>query len=234
MRRRDYLRAAGIAGAAGAAGCLGAVGSLGDSNPDVALGPPDREADPEDLPYPAWGQRVPDVSLPAPLSDRTVTFREVGQPFLVTFIYTHCMSVCPVLQSGLREVQIHSAQNGYADDVSFYPVTFDPERDTADALRAEAEKLNVDLSAGNWHYLRPAGRDRATAVVEDEFGVTFKRTKTDDGEPGYMFTHLGLVVLVNGDGYVERAYRPAYEDGGKEIRFDETRVISDLETVREA
>ena len=41
-----------------------------------------------------------------------------------------------------------------------------------------------------------------------------------------MFIHLSLILLVNADGYVERAYR------GQET--DEGRIIDDLRTVRNA
>jgi protein SCO1/2 len=225
MNRRSFLASGSALGVAATAGCLGTVG-FGDANPNVALGAPDRTGDvtSEDLPYPAWGQRVPDVTLPAPLSGRNVSFRDVDRPFLTTFVFTHCMTACPVLLSTLREVQVHSVQEGYADGVAFYPVTFDPARDDAEALRAELEQFNVDTSAGNWQFLRPETAARATEVVTDEFGVTFQRQAVEDGPD--MFVHLSLIVLVNADGYVERAYR------GQET--DEGRIIADLRRVRNA
>ena len=67
MRRRTFLRSTGAVGALGGlAGCLGSVG-LRDSNPDVALGEPDREFESSDVPYPAWGEQIPDVTVPAPV-----------------------------------------------------------------------------------------------------------------------------------------------------------------------
>lgn len=245
MRRRTYLRAAGAAGLAagsGTAGCLGSA--LGDRNPNVALGRPDEQrAESAALSYPAYGQRVPDVTLPAPLSGESVSLRDVSRPSLLTFVYTHCGSVCPVLTSRLRQVQMHSLANDYADEVAFYPITFDPARDTAERLRAFAAEMNVDLSADNWRFLRPDGPARAKAVVDEEFGVAFQRTggagggdsgnRTESGTEtasgggaNYMFTHLGLVLLVNADGYVERAYRGQNPD--------QKRLIADLRTVREA
>jgi protein SCO1/2 len=177
----------------------------------------------EALSYPAWGEQVPDVALPDPLTGERIRLREVDRPALVSFFYSNCMSICPRLVSALREVQIHSVQNDYADEVGFYPITFDPQRDTAARLREYAGKMNVDLDVGNWHFLRPDGRERAKAVLEEEFGFAFKRNQPDDGGK-YMFTHIGLVLLVNADGYVERAYR---DREGTEGRY-----IEDLERVR--
>jgi protein SCO1/2 len=225
MNRRSFLAAGTTIGATATAGCLGTLG-IGDRNPNVVLGAPDRTADvsSEDLPYPAWGQRVPEVTLPAPLAGESVALRDVDRPFLTTFFFTNCMTACPVLLSALREVQIHSIQEGYADGVAFYPITFDPARDDTAALRAELAQFNVDTAAGNWQFLRPESEARAKAVVTDEFGVTFQKQPVADGPD--MFVHLGLILLVNGDGYVERAYRGQQPD--------EERLIADLRRVRTA
>jgi protein SCO1/2 len=225
MNRRSFLASGTALGAAATAGCLGTVG-FGDANPDVALGAPDRTADvsSEDLPYPAWGQRVPDVTLPAPLSGQDVSLRGVDRPFLTTFVFTNCMTACPVLLSTLREVQVHSVQEGYADEVAFYPMTFDPARDDAEALRAELEQFNVDTSVENWQFLRPETEARATEVITDQFGVTFQKQEVEEGP--YMFVHLSLILLVNADGYVERAYRGQQTDEGQ--------ILADLRKVRNA
>jgi protein SCO1/2 len=164
------------------------------------------------------------VTLPAPLADRSVSFREVGRPFLMTFFFANCMTTCPVLLSALREVQVHSTQEEYADEVAFYPVTFDPARDDRVALRAELDQFNVDTTVGNWQFLRPENEGRAEAVVTDEFGIAFQRQPVEDGPD--MFVHLGLILLVNGDGYVERAYRGQQPDEGQ--------LIADLRRVRGA
>jgi len=219
MDRRTYLGTLGATALGAAAGCLGGGG------PNTTLGEPDRPegVTSEALAYPAWGERVPDVTFPDPLTGERIDLRGVDRPALVSFFYSNCMSVCPRLVSALREVQIHSIQNDYADEVGIYPITFDPQRDTASTLRDYGEKMNVDLSAGNWHFLRPENRERAKTVLEDEFGFAFQRDEPDDGGK-YMFTHIGLVLLVNADGYVERAYR------GQEGR--EETYIEDLSTVR--
>ena len=131
MHRRSFLRGAAAATTIGTAGCLG----LGDSNPDVALPEPDREYTSEELPYPAWGQQVPDVALPDPIGGGEVSTRSVETPAVYTFFYSHCNTVCPVLIQSMRNVQTHSIEEEYADEVAFFPVTFDPERDDADRGR---------------------------------------------------------------------------------------------------
>lgn len=219
MKRRTFLRGAAGAGLVGTAGCLG----VGDSNSDVVLPEPERELTSEDLPYPAWGQRIPDVTLPDPIGGGEVSARSVETPALYTFFYSHCNTVCPVLIQSMRNVQAHSIEGGYVDDVLFFPVTFDPERDDAERLEAYADDMNVALGAGNWHFLRPESVERATATVDEQFGVSFDRTQPEDMD-SYMFTHSAMTYLVNPAGYVERAYRTKSPDP--------ERVIDDLETVR--
>jgi len=219
MNRRTFLRGAAGAGLAGTAGCLG----FGASNPDVVLSEPELEYTSEELPYPAWGQQVPDVTLPDPIGGGQVSTRSVETPALYTFFYSHCNSICPVLIHSMRNVQTHSIEAGYADEVVFAPVTFDPERDTAERLTTYADDMNVALNADNWQFLRPESAERAKATVDAQFGVSFERTHPDDMD-SYMFTHLAMTYLVNADGYVERAYRTGSPDP--------ERLIDDLETVR--
>jgi protein SCO1/2 len=224
MKRRTFIASAGtVAGGSALSGCLGVLG--GDSNPNVVLGDPDRPFDSEDVAYPAWGEPLPDVTLPAPLESREVELGSIAKPRLVTFFYSNCRTVCPVLVSSLRTIQAHATDNGYADEVAFLPVTFDPQRDTADRLRTYGEEMNVAMDVGNWHFLRPDSTGRAKTVVEEEFGVAFQRTHPEDMD-GYMFTHTSLTLLVNADGYVERAYR--------EQSPDVNAILADLERVRGA
>lgn len=225
MRRRTVLKSTGAVGTiVGVAGCLGS-GPFGDSNPDVALEEPDREFESSDVPYPAWGERIPDVSLSMPTESGELRLGDIETPALLTFFYSHCQTVCPVLIATLRNVQSHAQNNGYADTVRFLPMTFDPARDTAERLGAYADEMNVDAESENWQFLRPASEQRAKDVIQDQFGVVFQRTEPEDMDM-YMFTHTALTVLVNADGFVERAYRSKSPD--------EETIISDLTAVRNA
>ena len=221
MQRREFLTATAALGTAAVAGCLGG----GDANPDVVLAEPDRDFQSSDVAYPAWGEQIPDVTLTDPLAGTGIAVRGVDEPALLTFFYSHCQTVCPTLISTLRNVQSHAHSNGYADGVTFAPVTFDPERDGADRLRTYAETMNVDAEAADWHFLRPDSADRARTVVKEQFGIFFERTHPEDMDM-YMFNHAAVTLLVNGDSYVERAYRTKTPD--------EEAIIDDLRRVRAA
>jgi protein SCO1/2 len=197
MQRREYLGALGASAVALTAGC-----SAGTS--DTYLSEPDREFESSEVPYPAYGQTVPAVTIDDPIAGEPIETANADGDQLLTFFYSHCQTVCPRLISALRGVQAKAIDEGLIDALRFRAVTFDPERDDADRLEQYAERMSVSLS-DHWRFLRPASPSDAKDIVQEEFGVHFERTQPEDMDM-YMFTHFALVLLVNADGYVERAY----------------------------
>lgn len=204
VTRRAVLSAGVAVGAAGVAGCLG---SGGDSGPDdVVLEPPENydELRDAELPYPVYGEALPEASVPGVLHDRTVSTREfVGERhLLLTFVYTRCSGICLGLGANLVQVQARAAADGYADEVALSAVSFDPEHDTPERLREWGAERGVDYEMGNAYLLRPESPERARTVVEDTFGEAYKHEAGAD----MPFLHSGLLVLANDQGVVERAY----------------------------
>ncbi|MFB6079769.1 MAG: SCO family protein [Haloferacaceae archaeon] len=268
MYRRRLLRGLTAGGLAPlAAGCLGGRGGGSDSSSHTHLDRPESQrADSADLPYPAWSQQLPTATLPDPLAGESVTTTqyEGERNVMLTCFYSHCPNVCQQMIGQMRNVQADAVKNGYADEVAFLAITFDPERDTKARLAEYAKEKHVALDAGNWHFLRPNSVSRAKAVVTEKFGIKFQKrtptgrpsgaangtgtgtatgtttaTGTGDGTTtatatgkgsGYFFTHIGLVFLVNVDGYVERAYQfaqsgnPPWQD-----RRDDLKTLVDRE-----
>ncbi|MDZ7687462.1 MAG: SCO family protein [Halobacteriales archaeon] len=215
MKRREVLRLFGTATVTGVTGCLSASG--GDGN--VVLPPQeDQLGESEDLSYPAYGQRFPEFTLANPLTDGTAVSVDPERVTLATAIYASCPAECLVLGNQLAGVQHSVNDEGHSDSVRFLAVTFDPERDTAPVLRDYADRMGVDLDAGNWQFGRPENPEEAESVVTGELGIGFER---EGGE----FTHVVLTFLVNPDGYVERAYR------GERPEIE--RLVKDTRTVAE-
>lgn len=232
--RRTVLRAAGTTAiVASVAGCTDRGSLESDGSDDVVLPPPDDydEAIAEATSYPTYGDEIPSVAVPAPLRDETVmtTAFVDDRHALYTFLFTRCPEVCPGLMAALRHVQEDSIEEGYVDDVALCPITFDPVYDTPEVLEAYERDHGVDQDAGNWYTLRPETESDAEDVVHEAFGIGFQSTDeeagngdTDGGhdhdEDDYgsddhehddhemAFIHSNLVLLVNRDGYVERAY----------------------------
>ena len=224
MDRRHYLRSLAVPAIAGSAGCLGV---LGDSGPEgTVLGPP--EQDLSEASHPSYGDDLPAITLPDPIAGEDVSTEafEDERASILTFFYTNCPDgVCPALVLRLRRVQEVAAEEGYGDAAAFLPITFDPERDTADVLREYADQQSVDLEADNWHFLRPETYEEGRELIEEEFGLVVQKDHESDYESlEYTFPHYGLILLTNREGIVERAY-----PNGATV--DTERVVEDFERV---
>ncbi|MFD1647967.1 SCO family protein [Haloarchaeobius litoreus] len=227
MQRRTYLTAtAGVAAAS--AGCLTSALGGNDGGETVLDPPADQQYDSGKLPYPAYGQVLPEFEVPDPLAGDVVVSDDLGGTLVVTAFFASCPVECVRLIGQLAGVQQGTVERGIDDEVTFLAITFDPERDDAETLREYGERMNIDMEAGNWRFLRPESAERAETVVDEKLGVTFDRIGAGESErlPGYDFRHLSLTFLRNPHGIVERAYRTD--------RPDHQRVLSDVETVVEA
>ncbi len=246
MDRRAYLLSLATTGTLSLAGCLGGGSRTALARPDS------QSADSEDYPYPAHGEELPEVTVPSPLHDREVSTTEfVGErETLLTFVFTRCPGPCPALTATLAQVQAHAAGQGYAEEVALLPITFDPEHDEREVLREFSEANGASVEE-NWQFLRPETPEAAEDVVTNTFGVPFEEVLLAEAEEAHgdhddaghddhdhddhddhdhggdetSFVHANLLLLVNRDGYVERAYTgppPAPTD-----------VLDDLDAVRE-
>ena len=227
MQRRAYLTAT-LGVAASSAGCLTAALGGNDGGETVLDPQADQQHGGGNLPYPTYGEALPSFTVPDPLADEQVASDDVDGTLVVTAFFTTCPAECVQLIGQLAGVQHGTIERGIDDQVTFLAVTFDPNRDDTQALREYGQQMNIDLSAGNWRFLRPESPERAETVVEEKLGVTFDRIDAEAPERlrGYDFRHLSLTFLRNPSGTVERAYRTE--------RPDHQRVLSDVETVVEA
>lgn len=75
-----------------------------------------------------------------------------GRFVLLSFLYTHCVDVCPLTTAKLATVQRDLQQRGWAGGrVVLLSLTFDPRRDTPAVLRKYAANFKVDHRS--WHFL---------------------------------------------------------------------------------
>lgn len=116
-----------------------------------------------------------------------------GRPVVVVMFYGSCTSACPLLVHAAQELEagLPPELRG-ADGAAFVMVTFDPTRDTADALHAYAAAKGLDR--GGWHFLR--GSALATRQLAALLGVRYR-----DAGNG-MFSHSNLVTVLDRDGVI--------------------------------
>ncbi|MCE2458090.1 MAG: SCO family protein [Dehalococcoidia bacterium] len=67
---------------------------------------------------------------------------------VLTFLYTYCPDVCPIITSQLRDVQDQLADDG--SGVEFVAISVDPERDTVEAAQDYLRRWKIEEE---WQYL---------------------------------------------------------------------------------
>ncbi len=145
---------------------------------------------------------APDFALPD-LDGRVVRLADLrGRVALVSFVYTRCLTACPLLTARLALLQRRAAALPSAERPVLVSITVDPERDTPERLRQYAEQFGVDRTS--WRFLRDEP-SRLTPVLQawDEW-----TRRGDDGE----LDHPARVYLLDRAGRVREIYALEFFD----------------------
>ena len=157
---------------------------------------------------------APDFALLDGADNRVALSELRGRVVLLSFIYTTCVTTCPLLTHRmglLRHALRHAGL--WPRSVSFLSVTVDPERDTRSALADYAQ--NFDAVDPNWRFLRDeAPAMRPVLAAYDEW-----TKQLPDGE----LDHPARVYLIDRRGNVREIYALAF--------FDERQALIDIQTL---
>ena len=114
-----------------------------------------------------------------------------GSPVLIAMFYTSCKYVCPLIVDSMRSVDKALAPDERAR-LRVVLVSFDPEHDTPQALKAVAEERHLDLP--RWSLDRTdADSVRKLAAV---LGVQYRAIEKGD------FNHSTVISLLDKDGRI--------------------------------
>jgi protein SCO1/2 len=142
---------------------------------------------------PIPGESIYQLALPLIRQDGTrMAFDELrGQPLLVTMFYTSCNGVCPLLAFAMRRT-IAALPVEQRGKLRALMVSFDPERDSPEALEAFAQLH--DLDPPQWLLARASESDvRNLAAV---LGIRYREL------PGGVFSHSAVITLVDAQGII--------------------------------
>lgn len=110
----------------------------------------------------------------------------IGHPTLVTMFYASCASACPALISDLHRLETALTAK-QRRKLRVLLVSFDPERDTPEALRRLAEERRIDTR--RWTLASASGPDvRGLAAV---LGIAFRRLD------GGHYNHSAVITLLD-------------------------------------
>ena len=199
MKRRLALQTLAIAGAsASALGLLAACGKKGDA--------PFRAVDITGAEYARDFQLTDHNGQTRRLKDFA------GRVVVLFFGFTQCPDVCPTTMVELVEVRKLLGADGQKVQGLF--VTLDPERDTADVLKAYM--ANFDPS-----FLALRGSPEQTAAIAKDFKVFYK--KVDGKTPSsYTLEHSAASFVYDTRGQL-RLY--ARYGGGAQALADDLRLL---------
>ncbi|WP_182868427.1 SCO family protein [Rhodopirellula sp. JC639] len=112
----------------------------------------------------------------------------LGQPYVVSFFFTTCPSVCPQQNQKIKQLQ----DRFEGEDVVFLSISVDPEHDTPEVLREYAARFGADedqwlFLTGDLTYIRRIGGEIFQQPVDKGF-------------------HTEKFVLVDKEGKIEGFY----------------------------
>jgi protein SCO1/2 len=143
-----------------------------------------------------------EVNMPIP--DFSLTDQQ-GEPFefkvlkdqivLLTFVYTTCPDVCPLVTVSMRSVQKDLSPKE-RESVYLLSVTTDPEIDKPEILKSYGERHQVDFT--NWSLL--TGNIQQLAFIWKAFGIKVLRKARG------LVSHTSLTALMDKKGVVRIIY----------------------------
>jgi protein SCO1 len=139
------------------------------------------------LPAALVGRPAPEIRLRDARGGTLDTASLAGKPYAVTFLYTSCPDVCPLIGEELQEALTQLGP--LAAKVAVVAVSVDPRGDTPTAVRAW---LKVHREPANFHYL--IGTAAQLTPVWDAYFVA----PQTPGDP--QSSHSATIWLVDGHG----------------------------------
>lgn len=140
-----------------------------------------------------------------------------GKVVAVTFIFTLCPDICPMLTSNLAQVQ-EMLGDEFGRTVTFVSITIDPENDTAEVLADYAEAFGA--RPGAWFFL--SGDPAALKKVSGEYGLFAEKAV------GGGIDHTLLTSIVDPDGVLRVQYI-GYRFDLEEFRGDLLSLVDEAE-----
>ena len=138
------------------------------------------------------------------MTDQTgseVTLKSLkGHAWVAGFIFTRCAGTCPMIVTGMREVNQRLANEPRVQLVSF---SMDPEFDTTAVLANYAQQHGAD--SPRWHFVTsgPGHKDEMIKLTHDNFKLPIVDKAAPGDEP---IIHSSMLMVVDRQGRVRGTY----------------------------
>ena len=143
---------------------------------------------------------APGFSLTTQLGEQLTNEDLRGHFVLYNFLYTGCPEPCNNLNNTMREIQSRLGEIEIADiPIKFVTISFDPEKDTPEALAAYADAQDADPDL--WIFATTTDLVKLKTIIGGSFEAYYEQQ--EDG----TFTFDPKFVLVDGWGMIRGEYR---------------------------
>ncbi|WP_341202492.1 SCO family protein [Planomicrobium okeanokoites] len=136
-----------------------------------------------------------------------------GTPWLSTFVFTNCTTVCPPMTFNMASIQEELAAQGI-DQYKIVAFSVDPAVDDPEVLNDYLKKFNVP-DESKWHLLTGYSQDYIAEYAKDNFKSFVKNDPSSDqvvhGTSFYLMDKNGEVAN-NYDGYGDVPVEEIVED----------------------
>ncbi|MBJ7308978.1 SCO family protein [Rugamonas sp. CCM 8940] len=120
-----------------------------------------------------------------------------GQTTLITLVYTYCVDICRTTASGQAYLQQELRARGLDNHVRQLTISFDPWRDTPQALRAYARSMKADPL--RWRFATVADPADLARLLK-----VFEVVVLPDGQGGLV--HNGAIFVADPHGRLVQTY----------------------------
>ena len=121
---------------------------------------------------------------------KSVTFGSLfDKPLFVTFVFTDCPEVCPVINASLKAA-VDAARKKHGPSFRALTISFDPKRDTPARMKEYGANFSGDFTLWSFGTLAP----ESVKAVTEAFGFSFAP------DPRETWKHIALVSGVTKGG----------------------------------
>lgn len=131
---------------------------------------------------------------------------------LLSFIYTSCSDLngCPLATFVLHSISKTLRENpAVNDDIRLITLSFDPERDTPEAMQSYGEDFTKD-SAVEWLFATTRSQEQLDPILDEYGQFVFKTIEKHGDTEKVNFAHVLKSFLIDKQGYIRNIYSVSY------------------------
>jgi protein SCO1/2 len=146
-------------------------------------------------------RQVPDVALVDHHGEPFSISQFEGQWNLINFGYTSCPDICPTNMADMNIAHRILDEQGIVDQVSYWMITVDPERDTAERMALYAPYFNSE-------FVGLTGNMENIQTIATQLSAVFYQEGTGEG---YTVAHSDNYAVLDPNGHFVALMRPPHK-----------------------